>query len=333
MSANLIGLPFRPTLNLAGTFESGARLTVYRADSTTLEPIFADSSLTNPLQNPLTADGYGVFPPIYYNEENTVRLLIEQSDGTVLFDVSPYIDSVFEAEEILAGAAQEVVRAATQAAIAQTAAETAAAIEATVEALVGPTYSSVPEGIAATPNGEFFAVFAGDVVSIYLNNNGSAVLQRSILSATAVQDAIDSKADAAHTHAISNVTGLQAALNSKAPLASPAFTGSPTVNTFEVGTRKIRRMTTSTTAVADNSGACVALTSNITIPNSVFTEGDAVSFYNNSATPVTLVQGSGLTLRLAGSTATGDRTLAARGMATVWFNSASEAICSGPGVT
>ena len=54
MSANLISLPFRPALNLSGTFESGARLTVYRADSTTLEPIFADSSLTVRLPNPMT---------------------------------------------------------------------------------------------------------------------------------------------------------------------------------------------------------------------------------------------------------------------------------------
>ena len=42
---------------------------------------------------------------------------------------------------------------------------------------------------------------------------------------------------------------------------------------------------------------------------------------------------AGLTLRLAGTATTGNRTLAARGLATIWFNSASEAVASGPGVS
>ncbi len=37
--------------------------------------------------------------------------------------------------------------------------------------------------------------------------------------------------------------------------------------------------------------------------------------------------------RQAGTANTGNRTLAARGMATVWFNSATEAIISGSGLT
>ena len=48
---------------------------------------------------------------------------------------------------------------------------------------------------------------------------------------------------------------------------------------------------------------------------------------------ITLTQGSGLTLRLAGGATTGNRTLAARGFATIWFNSTSEAIVSGTGVS
>jgi len=36
---------------------------------------------------------------------------------------------------------------------------------------------------------------------------------------------------------------------------------------------------------------------------------------------------------IAGTANTGNRTLAARGMATIWFNSATEAVISGAGVS
>ena len=166
MSANLISLPFRPALNLSGTFESGARLTVYRAGSTTLEPIFADSSLTVRLPNPVTADGFGVFPAIYYNEQSTVRVLLEQSDGTALFDLSPYISTVFEAENILGGAAQEAFNAASEAARAKASADAAALVEGTVEALVGPTYPSTSDGLAATSSFDSsFPIFSSSLSS------------------------------------------------------------------------------------------------------------------------------------------------------------------------
>ena len=40
----------------------------------------------------------------------------------------------------------------------------------------------------------------------------------------------NSKANGTHTHAIADVTGLQTALDGKAPLASPTFTGTPTIS-------------------------------------------------------------------------------------------------------
>jgi hypothetical protein len=48
---------------------------------------------------------------------------------------------------------------------------------------------------------------------------------------------------------------------------------------------------------------------------------------------VTITQGTNITLRLAGTASTGNRTLAARGMATVWFSSPNEGIMSGAGLT
>ena len=45
---------------------------------------------------------------------------------------------------------------------------------------------------------------------------------------TATQTALNGKANTSHSHAVADVTGLQTALDGKAPLASPAFTGTPT---------------------------------------------------------------------------------------------------------
>ena len=61
--------------------------------------------------------------------------------------------------------------------------------------------------------------------------------------------------------------------------------------------------------------------------------GSAYSIYNSSGASITLTQGAGLTLRLSGTNSFGDRTLAARGFATIWFNSTTEGIVSGTGVS
>jgi hypothetical protein len=105
-----------------------------------------------------------------------------------------------------------------------------------------------------------------------------------------------------------------------------------TIDGVTIGYRSIPRSTTTTTAVVADVGKCIAVTAGITIPNSTFAAGDALSIYNDSASAITITAGV-TTLRQAGTANTGNRTLAARGMATVWFNSATEAVISGAGVS
>lgn len=333
MSSNLLALPFRPVINQNGQFESGAIMTVYKRGSTTLEPLFANAERTVPISNPATANSYGVFPPIYWNSNQPISVVITESDGSTLFQVDDYIATVFEAEAILDEAAAQASAAAASVVLAESAAEQAAISEAICVAFAGPNYANPAAGIAATVDGEFFYVLNGGVVEVYKNVAETAVLQYSILSASAVSAAIAAKADAVHTHDISDVTDLQTSLDAKAPLASPALTGTPTAGGIEIGYRDIPRRTTTTTSVVGDRGGCIALGAGITIPANVFGAGAAISLYNNTASPVTVTQGASLTLRLAATALTGNRTLAARGMATIWFNSATEAIISGPGVT
>jgi hypothetical protein len=105
-----------------------------------------------------------------------------------------------------------------------------------------------------------------------------------------------------------------------------------TIDGVTIGYRNIPRSTTTTTAVVADVGKCIAVSAGITIPNSTFAAGDAISIYNDSASAITITAGVA-TLRQAGTANTGNRTLAARGMATIWFNSSTEAIISGAGVS
>ncbi len=93
----------------------------------------------------------------------------------------------------------------------------------------------------------------------------------------------------------------------------------------------IPRLNAESTATTAARGKCSGIGDGLgrTVPASVFAAGDAISYYCDGSSAVTITQGVGLTLRLAGTTSTGNRTLAARGFATVWFNSATEAVISG----
>lgn len=112
-----------------------------------------------------------------------------------------------------------------------------------------------------------------------------------------------------------------------APLASPALTGTPTHGGIEIGYRDIPRVTGGI-----ERGKCNAVAAGFTV-NTGPAAGSAYSVYNDSAAAFTITQGAGLTLRLGGTTTTGDRTLAPRGFATIWFNSTTEAIIQGSGVS
>ena len=88
------------------------------------------------------------------------------------------------------------------------------------------------------------------------------------------------------------------------------------------------------TIAAANAGKAVYIsTGGVTVPNSVMSTGDAVTIINNSGSDQTITQGSGVTIYNTADATTGNRTLAGRGMATLWFASASVAYISGAGLS
>jgi hypothetical protein len=100
----------------------------------------------------------------------------------------------------------------------------------------------------------------------------------------------------------------------------------------EIGFRNIP-MTTNTTLNTAKVGQCIVTSSSLTIPANVFSSGDVITIYNNSSGSITLSQGSGLTLRLAGSSHSGTTYVLNSGFVTIWFYSPTFAIVSGTGAS
>jgi hypothetical protein len=86
-------------------------------------------------------------------------------------------------------------------------------------------------------------------------------------------------------------------------------------------------------AATDNGKLINITTGGITINASVFTAGQNVTIYNNSASSQTITQGTSVTMYLAGTATTGNRTLAQRGIATILCVASNTFVCSGAGVT
>ena len=88
------------------------------------------------------------------------------------------------------------------------------------------------------------------------------------------------------------------------------------------------------TLLATDSGKAIYISSGgVTVPSSVFSGNEAVTIINNSGSAQTITQGSGMSLYFTSDGTSGNRTLGARGMATIWFSSSSGSYISGSGLT
>jgi hypothetical protein len=88
------------------------------------------------------------------------------------------------------------------------------------------------------------------------------------------------------------------------------------------------------TLVSGDAGKHVSITTGgVTVPASVFSAGQVITVYNNAATSQTITQGASVTIYLAGTATTGNRTLAQRGLATLLCVAANTFVISGSGVS
>ena len=88
------------------------------------------------------------------------------------------------------------------------------------------------------------------------------------------------------------------------------------------------------TLVATDAGKAVNIsTGGVTVNESVMSAGDAVTIINNSGSNQTITQGTNVNLYNTADGTTGNRTLAGRGMCTLYFVSDGDAYISGSGLS
>lgn len=99
----------------------------------------------------------------------------------------PEITIKHDANERVIGLGNDSVEASRQAGLAVAAANAASASAAFAESMTGPTYASTAAGLAATTDGQGFAVDnGGGTVTVYLNDAGAAVEQRTLATTAAL---------------------------------------------------------------------------------------------------------------------------------------------------
>jgi hypothetical protein len=92
--------------------------------------------------------------------------------------------------------------------------------------------------------------------------------------------------------------------------------------------------TTSYTLASTDVGKHVSITTGgVTVPSSVFNVGDNIMIYNNSSSSQTITQGSGVTLRFAGTSSFGNRTLSQYGLTSILCVASNVFVISGSGLS
>ena len=86
--------------------------------------------------------------------------------------------------------------------------------------------------------------------------------------------------------------------------------------------------------VVGDSGKHISITTGgVTVNASIFSAGQAITIFNNSASNQTITQGTSVTMYLAGTATTGNRTLAQRGICTILCVASNTFVISGAGLT
>ena len=152
--------------------------------------------------------------------------------------------------------------------------------------------------------------------------------------------------DAANTASTFTLT-LPAATGTVALTASPSFTGNITT-TGNISTSggtvsdskgdlrqlPVNNQTTAYALVVGDAGKTISITTGgVTVNSGIFSAGDNITIFNNSASNQTITQGSSVTIYLAGTLSTGNRTLASYGVCTLLCVASNTFTISGAGLT
>ena len=222
---------------------------------------------------------------------------------------------------------------------------------------------NVPTAVALTgpiaiSNAGVTSIVAGSIVNAEIDSNaaiafsklaaltsGSILVGSSGNVATAVVPTGDVTISNTGVTAIASDVIVNADVKTSAAIAgtkiSPDFGAQAvaTTGTISDGIGNVRQIpqnakTATYTLIATDAGKHISITTGgVTIPASIFSTGDAITIYNNSASAQTITQGGSVTMRQGGTANTGNRTLAGYGLATLLCVAANTFVITGAGVS
>jgi len=177
-----------------------------------------------------------------------------------------------------------------------------------------------------------------------INANVAAANAAIITANTAMQSYVDAVTTAWTANAATQqvqINSLATGANANTAAYLTTATGNITAGNISDSVGSLRSIpqnsknTGYTLQSTDNGQMINITTGNVTVPAGVFNSpfGQTVSIYNNQTTSNAIVQGSGVTLRLAGTLSTGNRTLARYGVATMVCVAANTFVISGAGLS
>ena len=129
---------------------------------------------------------------------------------------------------------------------------------------------------------------------------------------------------------------VSSSLTSVGTIATGVWNGSVIAADYIADVRNVPQnsQTAAYTLVAGDAGKHISITTGgVTVPSGVFSVGDAVTIYNDSGSAQTITQGSSVTLRIAGASTAGNKTLAGYGLCTVLCVASNVFVAGGAGLS
>jgi hypothetical protein len=306
MAGRLILDIVNPSLDANGNVIPGATLTFYENLTTTPQYVFTDSTLVTHLDNPLTSDDAGRFPPIW--AESGVPYSVEWKDDNGI--------TIETFDDITASGAEAITNVDTLADLRALdkpdSAEFVAVDDGDVYQWDTAATDSVVTGYVeqanAGGNGRWFKLTRGiEAVWRSLNNTISGI---NIFSGAV---------------SFTSTVGLGASATATTPADADNDTSVATTAFVQgaIGHRVVRTYTANDTLVLTDRGKIIradpspSAAVSLTIPPSVFAFGDYMWLFNLTGDPVTVTRGAGVSLYLTSDATLTDanRAIAKNGMA------------------
>jgi len=177
-----------------------------------------------------------------------------------------------------------------------------------------------------------------DVVAIDLNSLGGTMTIDQVLTygSTTTQSLTVSNLIATATVSTNTFLATTATATTLTGTTISCTTLTGATNNDSKGELRLVPLNTATSAytlTATDHGKCISTSSNVIVPPSIFTAGQNAIIFNSGATDITITQSTSVTMYQVGTANTGNRTLAQKGLATVYCVTTNTFVITGGGLS